>query len=389
MVDALVPQCTGEDREAALAAAWIAAFADGRLRRERRLLYGLTHQLQLPVEIAQRLEREARVGKLRITPPASESGQTLVFECVLQVIAADGKLHPRERQIVQRLGESLSLKPAEVTARLNTVALSTQEAAAAPAPTSATGDVNALLPLLPKATQILLPFWRRPAAILLIAVNLFPIIGVLFRDWDGFTIILLYWLETGLLGLVAVFKIWVWFAFYRSEAPVHMDCGRKQLILYKPKGPPPRWLQILGAGIGALLLGSFLGLHLGFFMYIHASFIFPVLTKVEPELFGIRWLFEAIWAHWTPGVTWGIVGFFVLHLFEFFYFYFAGREYLMTDPDKLMKEPYARVVVMHVTIIFGMMPVVLLGLPHPMLILLVLLKTGIDLHQQSRPGKFW
>jgi len=158
---------------------------------------------------------------------------------------------------------------------------------------------------------------------------------------------------------------------------------------YKPKGPPPRWLQVLGAGIGAVLLGSFLGLHLGFFMYIHATFIFPLFSKVEPELFGVFWLFEAVRAQLTPGIVGALVGFLLLHLFGFCYFYIAGREYLKTDPDKIMKEPYARVVVMHLTIILGMMPVVLLGLPHPMLILLVLLKTGIDLHQQSRPGKFW
>ena len=41
----------------------------------------------------------------------------------------------------------------------------------------------------------------------LIAVNLIPLFGVLFFGWSLFSIMFLYWIEKGIIGLFNVFKI--------------------------------------------------------------------------------------------------------------------------------------------------------------------------------------
>jgi Family of unknown function (DUF6498) len=42
---------------------------------------------------------------------------------------------------------------------------------------------------------------------LLIAVNLIPLFGVMFLGWDLFPIMILYWLENGIIGLFNLPKI--------------------------------------------------------------------------------------------------------------------------------------------------------------------------------------
>ena len=54
-----------------------------------------------------------------------------------------------------------------------------------------------------------------------------------------------------------------------------------------------------------------------------------------------------------------------------------------------MSEPYKRVIVLHLTIIFGgWLIILLLGSPLPALILLIILKTSVDLrvHRQEHSG---
>ncbi|MBU1148564.1 hypothetical protein KKI23_00570 [Patescibacteria group bacterium] len=53
----------------------------------------------------------------------------------------------------------------------------------------------------------LLATLRYPTAYLLIAVNLIPIIGVIFWDWDSHNIITLYVLETIMIGALAYIKL--------------------------------------------------------------------------------------------------------------------------------------------------------------------------------------
>ena len=52
-----------------------------------------------------------------------------------------------------------------------------------------------------------IPFRDRIALALLVAVNLIPIAGVLWLDWDLASIIILYWLENLVIGFYTLLKM--------------------------------------------------------------------------------------------------------------------------------------------------------------------------------------
>lgn len=48
---------------------------------------------------------------------------------------------------------------------------------------------------------------RRLSAAVLVAVNIVPLVGVAFWGWSLMLILVLYWIESGIVGLINVFKI--------------------------------------------------------------------------------------------------------------------------------------------------------------------------------------
>ena len=67
------------------------------------------------------------------------------------------------------------------------------------------------------------------------------------------------------------------------------------------------------------------------------------------------------------------------HLFSFLWDYVLRGGYRRAALTELMQQPYGRVFVLHVTILFGGWAVMLLGSPLWALVLLVPVKTTVDL----------
>jgi hypothetical protein len=79
-----------------------------------------------------------------------------------------------------------------------------------------------------------------------------------------------------------------------------------------------------------------------------------------------------------------VVGLLVGHGVSFATNYVGREEYRHTSAGERTSAPYGRVVVLHVTIVFGASLVGSLGNPLPALVLFVVLKTGIDLVAHRR-----
>ncbi len=190
---------------------------------------------------------------------------------------------------------------------------------------------------------------RRPSVVALLAANLVPIYGVFVLGWEVFPLILLFWIENIIVGVVNVLKI----LFARPEDKL--------------------WWA------GKLFLIPFFIVHYGGFTLVHGIFVFAVFgnaANVAPSDMSAGFIVETIR---SSGVVWAALALLASHGFSFVTNYLGAGEYRNADPKVLMGQPYARVIVLHITIIFGGFVMLSLGSPRAGLVLLVVLKVGMDL----------
>ena len=192
--------------------------------------------------------------------------------------------------------------------------------------------------------------------IALIASNAVPLFGVLFANWHVFPIILLYWCENVVIGAMNVVKMGV---VYPQE--------------------PVLWLF-------KVFLIPFFCVHYGLFTGVHGVFVFSLFGGPQYSHVGWPTIPVVLGAIRDAGIGWAIVSLVASHLVSFAWNFLIGGEYRRVLPMQLMVQPYARVVVLHVTLIFGGIAVMALGAPVAGLAVLVVVKTTVDLaaHRRER-----
>ena len=213
-----------------------------------------------------------------------------------------------------------------------------------------------------------------PTAILLVLFNLVPLAGVLWWGWQLQTILVLYWLESGVIGVLNVPR------------------------LALARGAPDRAAASGPARIGTaakIFLIPFFIVHYGLFWLVHGVFVLvlPVVAalvspagRAETVTGGAPSPLSdvGLGAGLGAGLDWGdvvagAVAMGLFHLISFVYWDVVRREYEHTSPEAQMFAPYRRVVVLHLTILGGAFLVGLTGQPIAALTILVILKTLLDL----------
>jgi len=169
----------------------------------------------------------------------------------------------------------------------------------------------------------------------LILSNLIPLIGVLFFGWSVSTILILYWSENVIIGFFNIIK----------------------MALAKGKTKGPRHYERFP------LIGFFI-VHFGIFTFGHAAFVFsffgtdnPSFKNLLPALFPL----------------------FISHGVSLFVNFIKNKEYQRVSFDSLFFQPYKRVVIMHLTIIFGAWIATAFHLPSLVLVVLIFLKISVDI----------
>lgn len=196
------------------------------------------------------------------------------------------------------------------------------------------------------------PFTLHPALPLLavIAGNITPVFGVLFYDWSLFDIFYLYWAENILIGGFTAIRMLMSAASW----------GIAMLI-------------------GTLFSIAFFTVHYGMFCFGHGMIIFELFYKgsvdiAENENYLLAYAFDNA----QNGFFLALLGITVVVITE-------GIKKVIEDrrearmPQAIMFTPYGRMIVLHLTIIFGGLAAQSLGTPIWALALLIILKTGYDI----------
>ena len=184
----------------------------------------------------------------------------------------------------------------------------------------------------------------RASSVVLVLANLVPLVGVLLFGWRAFDILMLYWVENVVIGVINVMRM----AVCRGES---------------------KWF-----------LTPFFVIHYGIFCFGHLA----AVTAVFSESFGTgnAWQYflgDPSGSDWRSPLWIAIASIVASHLFSYFSNFIASGEYRRTSPRELMQRPYGRIVVLHVTIIIGAALIQWLGSPVSMLVVLIAAKIALDL----------
>ncbi|HSP42394.1 MAG TPA: DUF6498-containing protein [Luteolibacter sp.] len=235
---------------------------------------------------------------------------------------------------------------------------------------------------------------RDTSGVVLILANLVPLAGVLFWDWGIFNVVVLYWLENVIIGVINILKMF-------TCAPDMQALANKadELTGKRPEQAEKLRDLIKNHGNKAALLNHgakfffipFFTVHYGIFCLVHGMFVFVLLGGSAgnggiicggPPPDGFT---ELVRGALDAGGIWAALALVASHLFSFFHNYLGKGEYRRTAVPLLMAAPYGRVVVLHIAILFGAFATIMLGSPVFLLLLLIGGKIVLDLkfHRRS------
>jgi hypothetical protein len=219
----------------------------------------------------------------------------------------------------------------------------------------------------------------QPASLILLAINLVPLIGVMFWGWDAFVLLMLYWLETAVIAFWTVLRI----AMMPKAALGDIKFSGTD------KTPVP------------LVLAAFFTVHAGIFMAVHFLFLWELFSgEWSRKIRGIGAFYNQIVVGtglWVPLLAL-FIGRGALMLFDTVKPWLwrklglaeraGGQPQSMLGPgESLLFGLYIRIVVMQVTIIIGAWFALLFGNAGALLFL-VALKTAVDLSFQIIAERF-
>ena len=208
-------------------------------------------------------------------------------------------------------------------------------------------------PLAPAPLVTAGPGFRiTPTAVVLIAANIVPLVGMLFFGWSVYATLLLFWAENAIVGVFNILR-----------------------MLAADPDNPLAWAS-------KVFMVPFFTFHYGMFVTVHGIFVLELFGKVHTRGFPTPSVFwSAILNAGIAPAVWGLA---LSHAVSFAFNYIGAGQYRTASLPMLMSRPYGRVMILHVVILVGGFLVMALGSPTLPLALLVVLKTALDLRGHVR-----
>jgi hypothetical protein len=197
------------------------------------------------------------------------------------------------------------------------------------------------------------------SAIALILANLVTVYGVIFYQWDFTNILLLYWCESLIIGVMTIIK----------------------MIVANPGVNANHFVKLAAI--------PFFMVHYGGFMAGHFVFLMLLTTFLRTGVNGgpFMELLDDTSLH-LIAVTPAIISLCGSHLFSLIANYFGKKEYVTRTVMQLFGSPYKRIFVMHLTLLFGVFIAFTFGKNLGVVILFVCLKTIADLAAHNKEHGF-
>ncbi|MBU8545851.1 MULTISPECIES: DUF6498-containing protein [Roseomonadaceae] len=197
-------------------------------------------------------------------------------------------------------------------------------------PNGATARVGALVP----------PLMASSAALVL--ANLVPLGGALLGYWSVYEIVLLFWAENVVVGLMVLLRM--------------------------------ASLMVLRRLWSLVVLMGFFTLHYGIFTFVHGMFVVDFLGPPREGLIGAVAFLLA-----PEGLRWPLLALLASHVFSLVVNFLGQGEWRQANGIGLMVKPYPRIVVLHLVLIFGGSLAAAMGDPVFAVALLVVVKLALDL----------
>jgi hypothetical protein len=192
---------------------------------------------------------------------------------------------------------------------------------------------------------------RHPlSAVVLILANLVPLYGVLFLGWEAFPLMLLFWVENVIIGVL----------------------NAARMLCVDPHDAA-QWAA-------KLVMVPFFCVHYGMFTAVHGVFVLSFFgTGAFGRVEGLDVLSVAGRAVHGLDLGFAVLALAASHVFSFLWNYLYRGEFRRATVPALMMQPYGRVVVLHLAILGGGFAAAALGSSVWALLLMLALKVGLDL----------
>lgn len=189
--------------------------------------------------------------------------------------------------------------------------------------------------------------------------NLVPLVGVLFFGWDLPSILVMYWIETGVVGLINVLRI-------RKSTTLHLQSTGD----HAAEGSIDR-----AQGAGGWLLPAL-------WLVAYGSF-WVILGSVVVQIADGGFYAGASRTGWTGAsssvIAWGTLSLVGGQMVAYVLGYVVGRRYLTVTSLELLRDPFVRIFVILATIVAGGAGIALAGSPVGFLGAMVVAKTAVEI----------
>lgn len=173
--------------------------------------------------------------------------------------------------------------------------------------------------------------------------NLVPVFGVLFLGWNAAQILVLFWIENVIIGILTAPR-----------------------ILASGKGEPMAWFL---TGFFVFHYGFFCGVHLVFVLLLAGGFMHQQAGLLDPLASALA----------QTSFLWGMAAVGLINLVAQLRDWWLPGLWRESDPQTEMSRPYGRIMVLHFTILIGAWAAFSLGAPVWSVLILCLLKAALEL----------